>query len=62
MACPNCGDERVEYAKSGEYCYFWRLSLGVSYRADVFTCYIKYCPFCGEQLLMPSEACARGCD
>ena len=58
MACPNCNHENIEY---DDMCALaWGLFVSFS-GCQIFT-QIDYCPFCGEQLLSPSEACARGCD
>jgi hypothetical protein len=57
MSCPNCDHEDVEW--SDEYGgYWWVLSMVAQYDSRV----INYRPFCGEQLLSPSEACVRWCD
>jgi predicted RNA-binding Zn-ribbon protein involved in translation (DUF1610 family) len=67
MACPNCGSEQVVWDDS---CSFsWELLDFINWQGgdgvrtmQVVVCTIDYCPFCGEQLLSPSEVCARGCD
>ena len=54
MACPNCDAERVEWDNDyGVWCL--RNHPGANF-------HINECPYCGEQLLIPSEACVRGCD
>jgi len=67
MACPNCNHEDVEY--DDEMIMRWELLSSFLWRRGakegcerIVICAIDYCPFCGEQLLSPSEACSRGCD
>ena len=53
MACPNCDDERVQ---RDDVFNNWF----VKEPEAVFCIEINFCPFCGEQLLSPSQACSRG--
>ena len=58
MACPNCGDERIEWQNDfGDVGGEWWINL----EYGIYEV-IRYCPFCGEHLLSPSGACVRWCD
>ncbi|MDY7038611.1 MAG: hypothetical protein SV375_20975 [Thermodesulfobacteriota bacterium] len=68
MACPNCDDERVQWVDEAEAWCILTPTLVYNKKTKSFSSLdtgrniaaLYECPFCGEELLTASQACARG--